>query len=294
MYETSTPQEREEKFNRFVVAEYLKYGSVDEVFKKNNYDLPISYPGVHRLIDKWGIVKAVGPNSKLSEAITFLVLLSNNKIPLERLYKKLPMSFKTSMSTMHRILHYVRQGMIRRYGCALVISGGDSNLNVLVGDDISTPRLELGKAYGATSLPMGFSRHDEDPKISIKRVLQQEIFTNDTIQKSFPEEVIQKDPKPFMYFDVVDVRVAVYHLVLAEKYKDRLSSFKLKDHRFLDSSDILNNMNFNFRYGVKEIIAGYDKYLGGIAKNLSYLPARKVSVMNQRLAEAAVAWELAD
>ncbi|MFH1792433.1 MAG: hypothetical protein ABH819_02190, partial [Patescibacteria group bacterium] len=68
-------KEREKLFNEFIVSEYLKYGSVDEVFSKNNYDLPISYPQVHRILDKWGIIKSVGPNSKLSEAICFMVLL---------------------------------------------------------------------------------------------------------------------------------------------------------------------------------------------------------------------------
>jgi len=67
--EQSTPKEKEDAFNRFIISEYLKYGSVDEVFRRNDYNLPISYPGVQRLLDKWGIVKAAGPNTLLTEAL---------------------------------------------------------------------------------------------------------------------------------------------------------------------------------------------------------------------------------
>src|SRR3972149_4019713 len=103
-----SPEKREAEFNRFIVSEYLRYGSVDEVFKHNDYKLPISYPGVQRLLDKWGIVKAAGPNTRLSGPPAFLSQLSNEKVPLETLYRNMPPSFKTSMGRLHRILTTVR------------------------------------------------------------------------------------------------------------------------------------------------------------------------------------------
>ena len=67
LFQESEIREREDSFYKNIIRLYLTYGSVDEVFKKTRYDLPISYPGMHHLIRRWGIVKSVGPNSKLSE-----------------------------------------------------------------------------------------------------------------------------------------------------------------------------------------------------------------------------------
>jgi hypothetical protein len=43
--EELSPAERECAFNKMLVEEYLKHGSVDEVFKRHNWDLPISISG---------------------------------------------------------------------------------------------------------------------------------------------------------------------------------------------------------------------------------------------------------
>ena len=82
MFQETEIRERENDFYKNIIRLYLKYGSVDEVFRVTNYDLPISYPGMHHLIKRWGIIKSAGPNSKLSETLTFLTLLSDNQIPL--------------------------------------------------------------------------------------------------------------------------------------------------------------------------------------------------------------------
>ncbi|MFH1970785.1 MAG: hypothetical protein ABIJ05_00155, partial [Patescibacteria group bacterium] len=275
-------------FNEFIVSEYLKYGSVDEVFSKNNYDLPISYPQVHRILDKWGIIKSVGPNSKLSEAICFMVLLSDKKIPLEKLYKSIPSSFKSSMSTMHRILHNIKEGLIRRYGTALVITAGKNLKKVLVAEDISTPRLELGKPFGSISLPMSYSRKDEDSNKSILRILQQEVFTKDAINKFLKEDFIPKRIKPFMFLDIVDVRVNVYHLSLDEKYLDpkRFSSFKLKNYKYIDL-DNLSKKNNKYRMGLSKIGLGYQKYLDRPKTIVEYKPEFVKSDINLELSELA-------
>jgi len=262
--EISLGQERIEQFNKLIVAEYLKYGSVDEVFRQNNYDLPISYPEVHRLIKRWGIIKSAGPNSILAEGITFLTLLSRDKVSLEALYKRLPPSFKTSMGTMHRILHNIKEGVVRRVGTALVVSPSDKPNLVLVGNDISTPRLELGKPFGSVTLPMGYSKEDESPKDSILRVLQSEVFTQMAIGRIFPTEIIPANPKPFMFVDIADIRVSVYPVKIPERLGriDSFSSFKIQNYRYLRVSELANGgEEYNFRAGIKEIGLGYQSYL---------------------------------
>jgi len=282
-------KEREKLFNEFIVSEYLKYGSVDEVFSKNNYELPISYPQVHRILNKWGIVKSVGPNSKLSEAICFMVLLSDKKIPLEKLYKSLPSSFKSSMSTMHRILHNIKEGLIRRYGTALVITAGKNPKKVLVAKDVSTPRLELGKPFGSISLPMSYSKKSEDPKKSILRILQQEVFTKDARDKTLKEDLIPKNINPFMFLDIVDIRVNVYQLSFDEKYLDakNFSSYKLKNYKFIDLDD-LSSKNNKFRMGLSKIGLGYQKYLNRSKTIVEYKPILIKSDINLELSQLAL------
>lgn len=286
-----SPEEREQKFLTHLVAEYLKYGSVDEVFRAHKYDLPISYPGFQRVLDKWGIVKAAGPNSKLSEALSFFVHLAEEQIPLETLYKRMPPSFKTSMGTLHRILSYIKDGVTRRAGTALVISPYKKSNLVLVGNDISTPRVELGKPFGSVSLPMGFSRKRDTKEKAILRVLQQEVFTKQAISQSMPMEVIRENIDPFMYLDIADVRVSIYHLSLPKKLsgsKD-FSSFKLENHRFLPIKDIISGDFKHFRVGLIETILGYQRRLEMIDKNVTANPIFEVSSLNHEL--AALAYE---
>jgi hypothetical protein len=281
------PEEKEKRFYKFVVEEYMKYGSVDEVFKRNDYNLPISYPGVHRLIDRWGIVKAAGPNSRLSEALTFLVLLSDKKLPLERVYRALPPSFKTSLGTMHRIFHNIKENIVRRVGTALIITDARNPNKILVGEDVSTPRLELGKPFGSISLPMGYSKSDEDPKLSILRILQHEVFTQATIDKQFPKDVIPETPKPLMYLDIADVRVAVYNLSLSDSLSStsNFSSYKLKNYQYLSFSQIQDRKNhIHLRAGVREICLGYEKYL----TTHESAPFVQKSLVNSELAQLAL------
>lgn len=274
---------RENEFNRFIVSEYLRYGSVDEVFRRNEYNLPISYPGVQRLLDKWGIVKAAGPNSLLTEALIFLEELSLEQIPVERLYRKMPPSFKASMGTMHRILSYIRSETIRRVGTALIITPSESPNLILVGNDVSPiVRTDVGKPYGAITFPMGYSKRVEKPESSILRVLQQEVFTLPTIErKGVAERIIPQNPKPFMYLDIADVRVSVYHFHLLPGLSEAKSftSFKIKNHRFLDVSELLTGRK-GFRTGIVEIAQGYSKFL----KAESSLPIYSRALVNRKLA----------
>lgn len=289
-FENSDPREKEQSFNKRIIGEYLKYGSVDKVFENHHYDLPISYPGFQRLVEKWGIVKAAGPNSLLSEALCFMVLLSDFKLPLEKLYKRMPHTFKTSMATMHRIMHNIKEGVVRRVGTALVITSEEDPESILVGEDVATPRLELGKPFGSLTLPMGYSKTDEEAEVSILRVMQQEVYTKETIDRRFPHSLITKGAKPFMYLDIVDVRVAVYHLALPKNLCN-FSSFKVVNHRFLDLSTLTSfGKDSNFRSGIKEIGLGYKRFLNG--NNFVYNPEPFIekSLVNLSLQEEPV-WE---
>ncbi len=284
-------EEREQKFLAHLVAEYLKYGSVDEVYRVHKYDLPISYPGFQRVLDKWGIVKAAGPNSKLSEALSFFVHLAEEQIPLETLYKRMPPSFQTSMGTLHRILSYIKEGVTRRAGTALMITPHGKSDYVLVGNDISTPRVELGKPFGSVSLPMGFSRKRDTKQKAILRVLQQEVFVKQAIEQNMPMEIITKDIDPFMFLDIADVRVSIYHLSLPKELSSskNFSSFKLENHRFLSVGDIINGDSGHFRVGLIEAVLGYRRRLEMIDKNVIANPIFEISSLNHEL--AALAYE---
>lgn len=279
--ENSDPKEKEQAFNRQIIAEYLKFGSVDKVFENHHYDLPISYPGFQRLVEKRGIIKAAGPNSMLSEALCFMVLMSDKKLPLEKVYKRLPHTFKTSLATMHRIVHNVKEGAIRRFGTALVITTEDNPEEILVGEDVATPRIELGKPFGAITLPMGYSKENEEVRTSILRVMQQEVFVKETIDGKFPYALLSKKLTPLMYLDIADVRVAVYNLVLPKEICN-FSSFKVVNHRFLHLS-ALTSGDANFRSGIKEIGLEYKKYLENSNYGFNPAPVVETSLVNLSL-----------
>jgi hypothetical protein len=281
-------EEKEIEFNKFLVEEYLKHGSVEEVFRKHRFSLPISSAGYYRVLDKWGIVKAAGPNSKLSEILNFMVHLAEEKIPVEALYKRMPPSFQTSAVTLYRILSYVKEGITRRMGTALIITPERRKDLVLIGRDISSPRLDLGKPYGALSIPMGFSRKRDSRHEAILRILQQEVFTQQAIDQKMPINIIPDLPKPFMYLDIADVRVEIFHLEIPKKLTNprNFFSFKLKNHQFVKLDKILTSDpgDFEFRIGVKEAASGYKKYLNLVDRNLKVNPLIGKSLLNQELA----------
>ena len=286
-----SPEEREQRFLAHLVAEYLKYGSVDEVYKAHKYDIPISYPGFQRVLDRWGIVKAAGPNSKLSEALSFFVHLAKEQIPLETLYKRMPPSFQTSIGTLHRILSYMKEGVTRRVGTALVITPYKKPDHILVANDISTPRVEFGKPFGSVSIPMGFSKKRDTKQKAILRVLQQEVFAKQAIAQNMPMEIITKDTEPFMYLDAADVRVSIYHLRLPKELSSSkcFSSFKLENHRFLSIKNIIKGDTEHLRVGLIETVLGYQRRLEMLDKNIIANPIYETTSLNHEL--AALAYE---
>jgi len=237
------PTGSEKKFNEFLVTEYLKTGSVDEVLKKYKFNLPISYAGYQRVLDRWGIVKAAGPNNTLGEAFNFLTKIAYDNIPFERLYKRMPSSFRTSAATLYRILSYVKEGVTRRSATGLIITPKGKKNKVLLAKDMSIPRMDLGKRHGSITIPMGFSRRRDPREDAVKRILQQEVFTKLVISKKFPKKLTDTFIKPFLYLDIADVRVEIYHLELPQKLSkvNNFSSFKLKNYKYVSIKDVLSS-----------------------------------------------------
>ena len=239
-------------FEKILVNEYFKYGSINRVFSAHHFDLPISFAGYTRVLSKYGVIKSAGPNSNLSESLHILSQIASYKIPLERIYHALtPKTIQVSINTLHRVLHYTRLGLTRRQGTALVITQKGNPDFFLTGHDLTLRDSALGQK-GDISLPMSHSKLDENSIDSITRVLQQEVFTDLVLKQVFPFKVVPTHPKPIMFINIADIRVAVYHLELDQKYP--FSSFKLKNIRFRDLSDI---SSVSVRPGVKEILTKY-------------------------------------
>ncbi|OGM13451.1 hypothetical protein A2V80_00525 [Candidatus Woesebacteria bacterium RBG_16_39_8b] len=299
--------ERELQFNQMIVADYLTHGSVDEVFTAHRYDLPISYPGVHRILNRWGIVKSAGPNTRLAESLAFFTRLLEERIPLERLYKQMPPNFMTSMATLHRIYGHIKKQVKKeleqrsplRYGTALIVSPQDDGYKILTGLDVSPPKLDLGKQYGSVSLPMGFSKKSKDhsgkgeePTTSVLRVMQQEVFAQETVDQRFPYEIIPRNPNPMMYLDIADVRVAVYRINLPPKYSDisSFSSFKLQDFQYVDADALAgcSASDVHIRMGVIDIAQGFLHHMAGEISCKTPLPRYYESNLNRGLAALAL------
>jgi hypothetical protein len=284
---------KEYDFNKMLVSEYFKCGTVDEVMRRHRFNLPISYAGYQRVLDKWGVVKAAGPNSKFTESLEFFTHLAEDNIPFEALYKKMPPSFQTSTATLYRILGYIKEGLTRRVGTALVITPFSTPKKILLGYDVSTPRIELGKSYGSISLPMGFSHKRDGRRNAILRVLQQEVFTQFCINKEMPLDIIPKDPQPFIYLDIADVRVAAYHIQMPQTLSalKNYSSYKLRDYRFVEVDSIIEKRNsgvHTYRAGIVDITRGYAKYLRLLERKLAVNPFQDRSLLNRELAEITV------
>lgn len=241
-------------FEKKLVREYFKCGSINKVFHKYRFDLPISFAGYARLLGKYKVVKSAGPNSKMSESFYMLSLLANYKISLEKIYHRYaPKSIQVSINTLHRILHYTRLGLTRRQGAVLIINSKDNPNKVLIGNDNSIVSSSALGNKGDVTLPMGHTKLGEPVCDSIARILQNEVFTDEIINNLFPWSIIPQHIKPIMRINITDICVSVYSIELPLKYP-KFSSFKLSNLKLTDISKI----NFeNTRPGIQEILDVY-------------------------------------
>lgn len=274
--------ESEIKFYKPLIASYLKYSSVDKVFAKKFHNTGVSYPHFHRVLNEWGIVKSAGPQSHLTEAIFFLTALTKEKLPLEALYKTMPPSLRISAVTLHRILSYVKKGLTRRHGTALLVCRESDPDSVLIGRDISTSRPELGKPFGSFSLPMTYAKSDEPGKESVLRTLQQEVAASLTVNRCLSEKLIPDALKVILTIDIADVRVKVFRVILPDILVPQLDSYKLSDFSFIPLTEIANQtyLESHYRAGVPEICQAYLETRNTQPSTIPHLG----SLLNRRLA----------
>ncbi len=253
------PEIHEQEFEQALLAEYFQnHNSIETVYRNHHYDLPISICGFRRLIDRYDIVRSAGrPETSLSEALFILKMVLYYKISLEEVFRDiLPDSIKTSITTMYRILRDIRQGTANKVGEALIVTPEDNPNMILLANDFSLNDSTIGH-QGDLSLPMGYSQKGESSALSIKRVMQQELFTSEVLAKNFPQKIIPKNPPTLFYVNIADIRVAVHHLVVPSNLS--FSSYKLSGYRYEDVHDLasLDPHHEQLRPGIVDIASHY-------------------------------------
>lgn len=239
-------------FEKFLLREYFRLGSINKVYTAHRHNLPISFAGFARVLTKYEVIKSAGPNSRLSESLDILTKLSSYKIPLEKVYHRYaPQTIQVSTNTLHRILHYTRLGLTRRQGTALLITPVGKPLSFLTGIEKNTPNSALGQK-GDLTLPMSHSKIGESPRDAIVRVLQQEVFTDLLINSAFPWDIIPQHPRPTLFIKIADIKVTVYHLTLPTKLS--FSSFRLSHLKYRSLDTLFKS---DARPGVREICEVY-------------------------------------
>lgn len=273
---------------RDLICGYLGYESVGVLLGKFRDQIPYEHADIHRILNRYGIVKSAGPNREFSELLYFLgSVVAKTGFSLPEIYRTLPKKFKTSLETLTRVVREIKEGVTTRAGCALVISTDNNSDFILVGKDTGTERLNLGKPFGSASLPMGYAKRSEQASDSILRILQREVFTKQTICGTFPTWVVPDRPDPFMKIAIGNVLVSVFRLVLPKELcqEGGFSSFKLIDHGFVEAKDLINDrlLRQKCRAGVFEIAREYRDKLnqGSVADTSSVLIT---SFLNQEIA----------
>lgn len=238
-------------FEQQLISDYLRLESIEAVFKERKYNLPISFAGFARLLSKNKVVTTAGPNSHLSETLFLLSILKDCGGSLSQLSKKINLTISTK--TLHRILHAVRMGVTRRFGAALLLEDSRYPGKFLLGKDASL-RKKFGEK-GDWSLPMSHTREQDSHYASILRVLQREVFAEQTAYGEFPFDILNQSLSPVFSIDIADIKVYVYYL----KYDFsnlKFSSFKLSEHEFFDVFEL---ENMKMRSGVLEIVTNFGK-----------------------------------
>ncbi len=242
---------------------YLASGSVEEAIASYPENLPISAANFHRLVVRNGLVTSAGRHVSLPETLHFFRLKAMEQdTPLERLYREFPPSFKTSLSTLHRVYQRIEKGLVNRKAAALLISAESDRTQILIGREL-TGNSRYGKHAGDFSIPMGFSRQEESSVESVARVLQQEVFAGEAAKGNLHtgselfKKIVPENIEPIAYFDIVDVEVSVYCLSIPIIHP-AFESYKLAEHQFLNFGDM---EALSLRTGVGEIVNIYQSYL---------------------------------
>ncbi|RJR28800.1 hypothetical protein C4564_04465 [Candidatus Microgenomates bacterium] len=273
--------------DKWLAKLYLQYGSVEEALKSHLEPIPYSVAHFHRAINKMGLVRSAGRHVSFPETLHFFreqALAPGT--PLESLYKNMPPSFQVSIATLHRIYKLIEENTVRRYASAVLISPEYNPNEVLLANEL-TGNSRYGKRVGDVCVPMSFSKKNETPRDSVLRVLQHEFSASMAVSgklsthSEFVDNIIPKNLNPFMYLNIIDVRVAVYSIRLPLELcnLDACSSFRVTEHRFETLGSVLSEPK-NLRLGIVEMVTCYEDLLMG---RQSEAPVQQTSLVNLAL-----------
>ncbi len=257
--------EREYRYKEYsdewLIERYFRYGSVEDALSCRNTTIPFSFADYHRKLEKFGIIKSAGRHTSLSEALHFFRIKQMEPgAPLESIYKTMTPSFQTSIATLHRIYNRVLETKHRvvatRHATALIISNEQDK--ILVGTELFS-ETKYGKIAGHVTIPMTFSKVNDTSYQRILRVLQQEVVTEDAIQKKFADQrhvlnILSQVIGPVLTYRLLDVEISCFLLHLPDSIT-KFNSFKLAHYRFIDKSEVRNDSDHLFRIGVPEMVS---------------------------------------
>lgn len=247
--------------DEWLIERYFRYGSVEDALSSRVASIPFSPADYHRKLDKFGIIKSAGRHTSFSEALHFFRIKQMEPgAPLESIYRTMSPSFQTSIATLHRIYNRVLETKQRvvttRHATALIISNEQEK--ILVGTELFS-EVKYGKIAGHVTIPMTFSKASDTPYQRIIRVLQQEVLTDDAIQKKFSDNIyvqnlLSQVMGPVLKYRLLDVEISCFLLHLPDSIKN-FNSFKLAHYRFIDKSEVRNDSENIFRIGVPEMVS---------------------------------------
>jgi hypothetical protein len=276
---------------------YLKYGSVEEAINSYDGHFPVSIADYHRKIKKFGVVKKVG-RSKVSLAKTlyfFAQKAIEPTIPIEKLYKKMPLSFKESASvaTVHRIYNNAMEKVVRLHAAGVIVTRSGDPSSILIVDELETSP-GTGKVAGNSTILFSFAHNKESYNTSVLRVLQQELSVSATIKRELTvggkltKQIIPNDIAPFLHFHILDVEINVFHIELPADFDLNIfSSYKVGSHRFVHINNVVENKEVSYRIGVPEIINAYKRKVVAHGEKLE--PQTITSSLNNALLTPALA-----
>ncbi len=262
MHERTEISEYKLYSDSWLIDRYFMAGSVDEALQDTEEYVPFSFADMHRKLENAGIIKSAGRQTSLSEALHFFrVKQMEPGSPLESIYKGMPLNFKTSIATLHRIYNRILEAKLNvvtnRYATALIISDEENMNSVMVGTE-QYSRLKYGKLSGQLTIPLTFSKFNDTPGQRVLRVLQQEVFTNESIEKrfsdrSFVQMLLLNLSNPFLKYRLLDVEIQCYSITIP-KTLSTFSSYKLSNHHFVEKEEILHTVDGSYREGIQDII----------------------------------------
>ncbi len=256
--------------DRWLIANYLKYGSVEAVMCAYDYSIPCSVADYHRRVRKAGIVKGDGrANKSFAQALyVFLEKTLQPSLSLEKIYRSLPLTLRDArMSSIYRIYDSIMKQKTRRAAVGVVISPEGRPGTILVADELRSSSTSAKKS-GETTIPFGFASKKHSFDRSLLRIMQREFSTTLALSgelvvgSEMSSKLIPADTRPFLELQLLDVRVSVAHLTLPGELCDlsKCTSFTVNNHRWVPLEDCVNG-KVGLRTGVGEVLASYHDFL---------------------------------